>query len=94
MVTEILHLTDAQVARADHMRARLTEALAEVRAGKRKIARAIKVEIELSDLCDEKGIEGRLVNVSTTGAIIYVKDAKTKQVIEVPNREIVHVEYP
>lgn len=87
-----MQLTDAQVARADRLRDLIAAEEHKVRTGERRRAKAIKVGVELSDRCDARGIEGRLKHVSTTGAIIIVRDAATKQDIEIPNVEIINVE--
>lgn len=86
--TSTLSLSRDEVLRADHLRQLLADAETEVLTGKRKRPRAIKVGFALTEKCETPGIEGRLVAVSTTGAIFTVRDAATKQTIEVPNREI------
>lgn len=93
MTVSALSLSPEAVQRADDLRARLQVEKDKVTTGQRKVAKAIKVGFALTDRCDVPGIEGRLVNVSTTGAIILVRDAATKKEVEIPNREITSMEF-
>lgn len=91
-MTNVLNLSPEQVARAERLRETLTKYDYEVRSGARKRPRALKVGFELSDRCEVRGIEGRLVGVSVTGAYFTVRDKATKAVVEIPNADVIHVD--